>query len=291
LTGFILTSCPLLERHFLRDNRKEFILTHFSTFLQVTTTLANLIFPERVSKIISNFYISSENLKKRWIKMKFVIDAGHGYSTPGKRSPSGMKEYEFNRAAAQSLKEALLGYENTEVFFTHSDQEDVSLKRRTDFANTMKADVFISIHANAFGTGWNDARGIETYVYKTKPAAAVRLAGAIQNRLVFMTGLVNRGVKAADFHVLRETKMTAVLVECGFMTNRKEAEMLSSPNYRIICGHAIASALADFYNLKKKTKKRSLYKVQAGAFSKKENAEALALLLKKAGFDAFVSRD
>jgi N-acetylmuramoyl-L-alanine amidase len=226
--------------------------------------------------------------------MRFVIDAGHGYSTPGKRSPSGMREYEFNRAAAQALKEALLSYENTEVFFTHSDQEDVPLKRRTDFANQKKADVFISIHANAFGSGWNDARGVETYVHKTRPAAAVRLAGAIQKRLVLRSGLVDRGVKAADFHVLRETEMTAVLVECGFMTNRKEAELLQSALYRTVCGQAIASALADFYGLKKlkgKTEKASLYKVQAGAFSKKENADALALLLRKAGFEAFVSRD
>ncbi|WP_421381364.1 N-acetylmuramoyl-L-alanine amidase [Bacillus salacetis] len=224
--------------------------------------------------------------------MRFAIDAGHGYSTPGKRSPSGMREYEFNRAAAQSAKETLLSYEGTEVFFTHSDQEDVSLKRRTEIANTMKADVFISIHANAFGSGWNEAHGVETYVYKTKPAAAVRLAGAIQNKLFSSTGLVNRGVKAADFHVLRETEMPAVLVECGFMTNRKEAELLNSPHYRTLCGQAIAHALADIYRLSpKKGENASLYKVQAGAFSKKENAEALALRLKKAGFDVFITRD
>ncbi|EDL64623.1 N-acetylmuramoyl-L-alanine amidase [Bacillus sp. SG-1] len=223
--------------------------------------------------------------------MRFVIDAGHGFSTPGKRSPAGMKEYEFNRAAAQFVKEVLLTYENTEVFFTHSDQEDVSLKQRTDFANSMNADAFISIHANAFGSGWNEARGVETYVHKTKPPAAVRLASAIQNSLAAKTGLVNRGVKAADFHVLRETKMTSVLVECGFMTNKKEAELLKSPQYRKTCGQAIALALADFFKLTKKPDENSLYKVQAGAFSKKENAEALVTRLKKAGFESFISCD
>jgi N-acetylmuramoyl-L-alanine amidase len=222
--------------------------------------------------------------------MKFVIDAGHGYNTPGKRSPSGMREYEFNRAAAQAAKKALLSYKNTEVFFTHSDQEDVSLKQRTDIANKMEADVFISIHANAFGNGWNDAGGVETYVYKTKPAPAVKLASTVQHTLISATGLVNRGVKAADFHVLRETRMTAILVECGFMTNKKEAAMLSSQQYRNTCGQAVAQALADHYGLVQKTGLEYLYKVQAGAFSKEENADALAARLRKAGFEAFVSR-
>nr|WP_113930802.1 N-acetylmuramoyl-L-alanine amidase [Bacillus sp. P14.5] len=220
--------------------------------------------------------------------MKIIIDAGHGYSTPGKRSPSGMREYEFNREAALAAKELLLSYEKTEVYFTHSDKEDVSLKRRSDFANRMKGDVFISIHANAFGSGWNDAHGVETYVYQTKPAAALSLANNIQTKLTERTGLKNRGVKAADFHVLRETEMTAVLVECGFMTNKKEAELLKTPSYRKTCGQAIALALADHYRLAKKESR--LYKVQAGAFSRKENAEALLSKLKRAGFEGFISR-
>ncbi|MGM0843844.1 MAG: N-acetylmuramoyl-L-alanine amidase [Bacillota bacterium] len=221
--------------------------------------------------------------------MRIIIDAGHGYSTPGKRSPSGMREYEFNRAAALAARETLLFYEKTEVYFTHSDKEDVSLKRRTNYANRMKGDVFISIHANAFGNGWNDANGVETYVHATKPAAALSLATSIQTRLTASTGLVNRGVKAADFHVLRETEMTAVLVECGFMTNRKEADLLKTSSFRAACGQAIALALADHYGLVKKESR--LYKVQAGAFSERENAETLLSKLKEAGFDGFISRE
>ncbi|TYR76102.1 N-acetylmuramoyl-L-alanine amidase [Rossellomorea vietnamensis] len=220
--------------------------------------------------------------------MKIIIDAGHGYSTPGKRSPSGMREYEFNREAALAAKETLLSYEKTEVYFTHSDKEDVSLMRRTGLANKIKADVFISIHANAFGSAWNEAHGVETYVHQTKPAAALSLAAIIQKKLAARTGLASRGVKAADFHVLRETKMTAVLVECGFMTNPKEAALLKTPLYRKVCGQAVALALAEHYKLSKK--ESSLYKVQAGAFSKKENAEALLRRLKGAGFDGFISR-
>ena len=223
--------------------------------------------------------------------MRFIIDAGHGYSTPGKRSPAGMREYEFNRAAAQAVKEMLLKYENTEVYFTHSDKEDVSLQRRTDFANSKHGDVFLSIHANAFGNGWNEACGIETYVYNTRPEKAVRLANTIQNRLVSVTNLVNRGVKAADFHVLRETEMTAVLIECGFMTNKREADLLKTASYRNTCGEAIAEAVAEFYRLQKKEESGGLYRVQAGAFAEKDNADALVERLKQAGFESFILRD
>src|SRR5690606_26580965 len=103
----------------------------------------------------------------------------------------------------------------------------VLLKERTDKANAWKADLFVSIHANAAGDGgWNSAQGIETFVYKTRPPAAVDLANAVQRNLVHMTGRPDRGVKSKDLHVLRETRMTAILVECGFMTNREEVELL-----------------------------------------------------------------
>jgi N-acetylmuramoyl-L-alanine amidase len=117
------------------------------------------------------------------------------------------------------------------------------------------------------------------------------LANTIQQRLISKTGLVNRGVKAADFHVLRETEMTAVLVECGFMTNKGDAELLKKASFRRLCGKEIALALADVYQLIKKEEHGGLYKVQAGAFSSRDNAEILALRLKRAGFEAFISKE
>jgi N-acetylmuramoyl-L-alanine amidase len=231
--------------------------------------------------------------------MKIMLDAGHGYNTPGKRSPDGMREYEFNRAVANYARTLLANYQNVTVYFSHSDQADVSLKARTDKANSLDVDVFVSIHANAFGTGgWNTAGGIETYVYPTKPPVAYQLAQKIQRNLVLATGLQNRGVKTADFHVLRETKMDAVLAECGFMTNREEIKLLRSETYRRTCAEAIVKALADQFKLQPKPKPTpapaptpkpdGLYKVQVGAFKDKENAEELADRLRKAGFEAFI---
>lgn len=246
--------------------------------------------------------------------MKIMLDAGHGYNTPGKRSPDGMREYEFNRAVANYAKQLLVNYKNVTVYFSHSDQEDVSLQQRTEKANRLNVDIFVSIHANAYGSGgWNDVGGIETYVYPSRPPLAYQLAQKVQRNLVLSTGLDNRGVRTADFHVLRETKMDAVLAECGFMTNRDEINLLRSETYRRTVAEAIVKALVDQFRLQPQSKAApapapkpvpakaptsttrkstgGLYKVQAGAFEDEQNAEELAERLRKAGFDAYIDSE
>lgn len=222
--------------------------------------------------------------------MKIAIDAGHGYETPGKRTVDGMKEYEFNRAVANDMKKLLLNYEGVTVLFTHSDQRDVPLHDRTAKANRENVDVYISIHANAHGNGkeWTSAEGIETYVYKSKPRAANELAQIIQQELVKRTNRKNRGVKTASFHVLKETAMTAILCECGFMTNKEEAALLRSSSYRLTCARAIVRGIEQYYKLTKRTDSSSLYKVQVGAFANKQNAEALAKELKLKGYETII---
>lgn len=227
--------------------------------------------------------------------MKIMLDAGHGYNTPGKRSPDGLQEYAFNRSVASYAKTLLESYQNVTVTFAHSDQKDVPLKERTDAANRLKVDVYVSIHANAYKDSWNDADGIETYVYPTKPKEAYELAQKIQKNLVTDTGLRDRGVKTADFHVLRETKMTAILAECGFMTNPTEAKLMRSEDYQQTCAHAIVKGVAEQFHLQKKpapvtnpTEDNVIYRVQAGAFTSRKNAENLVARLNAAGINAFI---
>ncbi|RDI41041.1 N-acetylmuramoyl-L-alanine amidase [Falsibacillus pallidus] len=186
--------------------------------------------------------------------MKLMLDAGHGYGTPGKSTPDGFPEYAFNRKVAMYAKNLFETYEGIEVYLPHSDYEDVPLSERTERANSLKMDCYVSIHANAFGDGseWTSPEGIETYVYVTKPKEAMMLANAVQSKLVKETGRQNRGVKTANFHVLRETKMTAILVECGFMTNKIEGYLLQMDPYQQQCATAIAEAIASFYHLSNK---------------------------------------
>jgi N-acetylmuramoyl-L-alanine amidase len=181
---------------------------------------------------------------------KVVIDAGHGPNTPGKRTPDGtMREYEFNSVVARYVREMLSHYRGVSTLFTHEDARDVPLKERTDKANAWKADILVSIHANASGNAWSDAKGIETCVYTTKPLDSIKLANHIQDALISETKRPNRGVKAADFHVLRETRMAAVLVECGFMTSHEESTLLKTDTYRRQCAKAIVDGIAKCYGL------------------------------------------
>ncbi|MCM3691712.1 N-acetylmuramoyl-L-alanine amidase [Neobacillus niacini] len=242
--------------------------------------------------------------------MKFMLDAGHGFNTAGKRSFDGMREYEFTRKVAAFARDMLASYQNVTVYFAHSDDRDVPLQERTNAANRLNVDAYVSIHANAFGSTWNDANGIETYVYTTNHQETYQLAQKVQNNMVSLTGLKSRGVKTANFHVLRETKMPAILVECGFMTNRNEAALMRTDDYQRKCAQAIVNALAAQYNLTKiqaptpqpptptppsnpaqPPVRSGLYKVQAGAFSEKSNADAHVRKLKSDGFAAFVFTD
>jgi N-acetylmuramoyl-L-alanine amidase len=204
------------------------------------------IFPKGYKKnFISYFFV-----KKRSKEMKIVLDAGHGYQTMGKCSPNGMKEYEFNRAVAIYVKQSLARIKNAEIFFTHSDEMDVPLSQRTNFANSIGADVFVSIHANAFGSSsWSNPNGIETFVHSSKPKNSVALARIIQNNMITATGLADRGIKTANFLVLRDTKCPAILIEAGFMTNKHDAALLITEKYRKKCASAIATGLAQHLNL------------------------------------------
>lgn len=227
--------------------------------------------------------------------MKIVLDAGHGYNTAGKRTPDGMREYEFNRVVAQYARQELLNYQNVEILFTHSDDRDVPLQERTDRANSWGANAFVSIHANAYGTGgWNSVQGIETYTPTVHSPNSDRLASSVHRRLIQATGRRDRGIKSANFHVLRETTMRAILCECGFMTHYQEAQLLKTDSYRRTCARAIVDGIVEHFNLKLKPTApptTGLYKVQVGAFQAKENADNLAKELNGRGYSTFVFLD
>ncbi|MDD3393490.1 MAG: N-acetylmuramoyl-L-alanine amidase [Anaerotignum sp.] len=186
--------------------------------------------------------------------IKIAIDDGHGNNTAGKRTPafwdgSVMKENEFNAAVAELLKEELerCGFQ---VLMVAPEGEDVPLQTRVKRANDGGADGYISIHANAYGSDWNEAKGIETWIYEKVPEGGEtwKFAESIHKKLIEATGLKDRGMKrSSDLYVLKNTKMNAVLVECGFMTNKEEAELLKSTTYRRTCAVAIAKGVCAFY--------------------------------------------
>ncbi len=184
-----------------------------------------------------------------------AVDDGHGKETAGKRTPhfadgSYMPENAFNVAVAELLIKMLqrCGFRTIAVA---KEDTDTPLSVRVKRANQANADAYISIHANAFGNGWNGANGVESWIYDKADANTVRLGNLIQNALIKETQRKDRGVKkSGSLYVLNSTHMPAVLVECGFMTNKEEARLLLSTVYRKKCAEGICKALCAYFGVR-----------------------------------------
>ena len=136
----------------------------------------------------------------------------------------------FDAIASRQTPDEILGYDNNS-----------SLRERVDMANTWGADYFISIHTNS---SLDPAvNGFETYVYRLGTRSA-QLAQSIQDSVVQRLGVKDNGVRQANFSVLRNTRMPAVLVELGYLSNPTEALNLNSPLWQ----NKMASAIADGIN-------------------------------------------
>lgn len=178
-----------------------------------------------------------------------AIDNGHGINTPGKRCPDdSMREWQFNHATAKYLEEELArnGFKTLMVSDT---KEDTLLSARVAKINNSKADISVSIHANAFqGTYWGDANGIETFAY-SKTSKGNTLANLVQKELIDATKLRDRGVKYNRLYMTRKPNCPAILCECGFMDNKKEAELLKSDSYRRLCAIAICKGICKYFGV------------------------------------------
>ena len=182
--------------------------------------------------------------------MLVCIDPGHAESTAGKRSFDGsLREYEFNRVVVLWLKYHLERHEVKTIYSCDvNTTKDISLSERCRTANNAKADLFVSIHANAYGSAWNSANGWEIFHHENS-ANGKRLAGAIHKTSIPALGLRDRGIKTADFTVLTNTKMPAVLIEHGFYTNKEECEKLKSLEFRKKCAIADAKGILNYLGI------------------------------------------
>lgn len=179
-----------------------------------------------------------------------AIDDGHGMTTPGKRTPffpnskKFMHENEFNKAVADLLKTNLERCGFNTLMVAPGDN-DVPLKTRTDTANKAKADFYISVHANALNGIWGNQQGVSTFHYPGS-VEGQKAATIIHKYTIQGTQQKNRGVLSENFHVLRETKMPSVLVECAFMDNLREAGLLMSDSFRAECANEICKGICEY---------------------------------------------
>lgn len=201
--------------------------------------------------------------------VKIALDAGHGYNTPGKRTPDDEREWSFNDKVLRACWQRLSEYEGAELkrLDDPTGTHDISLTARTNAANAWKADVLVSIHHNALAGKWGSHGGVETFVQPTASKASKNIAAVIHPRIVKAMGLRDRGVKTKDLHMTRESKMPAVLIEGGFMDSTTDIIALRSDAKLKAQGIAIADGLAEYFKLRLKQKENIAVVVDDGRFA------------------------
>jgi N-acetylmuramoyl-L-alanine amidase len=212
-----------------------------------------------------------------------VIDPGHGGEEVGAKGPGGMLEKDVTLAIARKLRAQLVNTLGYQVFLTRDNDVDLPLDERTAIANNYKADLFLSIHANAHRA--RGATGAEVYFLSYQaseeerriaqlegeaPAlsaaapgsdlalilwdmaqsehleASSALASRIQEELAVVSGSEGRGVKQAPFRVLVGAAMPAALVELAFISNPEEEKLLASDVWQSKVAIALARGIARF---------------------------------------------
>ncbi|CEO04658.1 enterotoxin [[Clostridium] sordellii] len=169
---------------------------------------------------------------------KVFIDPGHGGQDSGAVG-NGNYEDELNLAVAKKVEQKLKA-KGIEVKMSRYSDEFISLSDRAKMANQYAPDVFISIHQNSSDS--MSANGTETY-YHTRKGEYSHYAQNIQSSAINETGSRNRGIKSANFAVLRETNMPSALFESGFITNPTESANLANPNYQEKLADGIANGI------------------------------------------------
>ena len=174
-----------------------------------------------------------------WGFRTVIIDAGHGGND---RGGSWGKVYEKHLALDTAFRlERYLKKKGYRVVMTRKTDKYLSLAQRSSFANRYSNAIFVSIHINkASRTG---AAGIETFYYGSEGR---KLGSAIQKKMVSKVKVEDRGLKYARFHVLRKTKIPAVLTEIGFVSNYGDRQRLKSGHYRDAVAKAIADGIAQY---------------------------------------------
>jgi N-acetylmuramoyl-L-alanine amidase len=168
-----------------------------------------------------------------------VVDAGHGGRDSGAYRRSGPLEKVVTLDVATRLSRKLRDSQ-INVVMTRTGDVFIPLDTRVDIENSTPNSIFVSIHFN--DSRRRGVKGFETYYHS--PYAA-ELAQNIQSKLCSLKGAFDRGVHTADFRVVRKALYPAVLVECGYLSNRSEGREARNGEYRELLADKIAHAIVD----------------------------------------------
>lgn len=188
--------------------------------------------------------------------VKIYIDPGHGGSDPG-AVDNGLKEKDLVLKIAKEMQSLLNQYENVQVKLSRTGDTYPSLSQRTNDANKWGADAYVSPHINAGG-----GKGYEDFRYNgvSLSSKTGKLHKAMHDSImdkVSKYGMPDRGMKTGNFHVIRESKMPAILTENGFIDNSADAKNLKKDAFIKDVAQGHVNGLVKYFGLKKKNVKPS----------------------------------
>lgn len=171
-----------------------------------------------------------------------VIDPGHGGLDPGTYTLGGVAEKHLTLLTAKRIARRLNAAGAT-VYLTRDRDRTVSIRDIVGFANKVKADIFISIHYNYYGS-LRRLSGTETYYYTR---ASRPLALALHQSLIRGIKRRDRGLRRARYYILRHTQMPAVIVEPVYISNPQESELVTSAKFQEEVARDIAEGVKDYF--------------------------------------------
>ena len=182
------------------------------------------------------------NVKKN--KYYVVIDPGHGGPDSGAIGIGGLRETDVVLDVSKIVTN-ILDKKGVKVRMTRTKEIDLDLEPRVSMANATKADIFVSIHANASVGKKRNINGLETFYYSGWKGRL--LAEKIQKQIIKVSpGSPDRGVRRGSYFVIKRTNMPAVLVEIGFVTGRLDGSRLSKDMHRERVAYAIARGILEY---------------------------------------------
>jgi len=226
------------------------------------------------TKRVERVSLSPPDQDREYRVRRIVVDAGHGGNDSGARSASGKYlEKELTLDVARRVAELLAEEPGFVVMLTRKKDVYLTLKERTDYANSNNADLFVSIHANANSN--RRATGTETYVYSSRASDKVAsiaahrendnvnlldfiqddllhsgfrsrsflLAEKVDQRIRDRLGQKIRRIEQAPFYVLARVRMPSILIETAFLSNKGEEQKLRDPEWRSKMSRAIADGI------------------------------------------------
>lgn len=215
--------------------------------------------------------------------MKISILIGHGKNQYGKYDPgacyNGYEEFKIVRYIGQRIYD-ILKNTNCDIELVNFNGEMSLIQRISKFKNDIKTDLILELHLNA-GQG----TGTEVYYYDGDKLGN-QYATEISRYIAKTFNIRDRGAKKGiKFGIIRETKPRALLLECCFIDSA-DLELIKTLDGQNKMGQAIAESLIKIFNLKFKI--TNIYKVQCGAFSKKENAIAMTKKLLSMNIKSYI---